>query len=157
MNYWLLKSEPSTYSIDDLKRQSRKTDHWDGIRNYTVRNMIRDDIQKGDLAFFYHSSCKTPGIVGVVKIVKSSYPDYTSWDPASKYYDPKSSSDNPRWLMFDVKLEKKFDDIISLAELRQEPALEDMLLLRKGNRLSITPVTKNNWEYIINYMSRDSK
>lgn len=152
MNYWLLKSEPSTYSIDDLSNKPRKTDHWDGIRNYTVRNTIRDDIKKGDLAFFYHSSCKVPGIIGVVKIVKSSYPDDTAWDPKSNYYDPKSSPDNPRWLMFDVKLEKKFNNIIPLTNLRQEPVLEDMPLLKKGNRLSITPVTKNHWDYIIEHM-----
>lgn len=147
MQYWLMKSEPSTYSIDDLKNE--KVDHWDGVRNYQARNMMRDEMKKGDLAFFYHSNCDTPGIVGIVEIHKEGYPDHTAFDPNSKYYDPKSQQDKPRWYMVDVKFKKKFKHIIALAELKQCSALHEMLILRKGNRLSITPITKKEWQTIL--------
>ena len=149
MNYWLMKSEPTTYSIDHLAAEPKKTDYWDGIRNYQARNMLRDDFKKGDLAFFYHSNCNPPGIVGVVEIVKEAYPDFTAFDPASDYYDPKSCEDNPRWFMVDVKLKKKFKQIISLDELRQHPPLAEMNVLQKGYRLSITPITPKEWTYIM--------
>lgn len=149
MKYWLIKSEPNSYSIDDLAKLKQKTDHWDGIRNYQVRNMIRDKIKINDIALFYHSSCKVPGIVGITKVVKNAYPDHFAWDNNSKYFDPKSDPDNPRWLMFDVKLIKKFSKIITLQELKQHPEIAAMPLFRKGNRLSITPVTKEQYEFII--------
>ncbi len=149
MNYWLMKSEPDVYGIDHLMRESNKTDHWDGVRNYQVRNMMRDEMKKGDLAFFYHSNCKPPGIAGIVEIVRAGYPDFTAFDPESKYYDPKSDPDNPRWFMVDVKFNKKFKRFISLDEIRQHPQLREMLIVRKGNRLSITPVSKHEWDTIL--------
>ncbi|ACJ17962.1 EVE domain-containing protein [Coxiella burnetii] len=149
MNYWLLKSEPTSYSIDDLFREKNKITRWDGVRNYQARNFMRDGMKKGDLAFFYHSNCEKPGIVGVVEVVRESYPDLTALDPKDHHYDPKSTPDNPRWLMVDIKFRKKFPQVISLQELRQNPKLKDLLILRKGNRLSITPVSKAHWDAIM--------
>lgn len=149
MNYWLFKSEPDAFSIDDLKAMKGKKDHWDGIRNYQARNLMRDEMKKGDLGFFYHSSCKVPGIVGIVEIVREAYPDYTALDPESKYYDPKSRADEPRWVMVDVKFRQKFDEVLSLTALRQVDALSDMVLLRKGSRLSIQPVSEAQWQTIL--------
>jgi len=149
MNYWLLKSEPSTYSIDDLKSSPKKTDHWDGVRNYQARNFMRDEMKKGDLAFFYHSNCETPGIVGVVEIVKESYPDFTAFDPESNYFDPKSNQDNPRWFMVDVKFKEKFPHTIPLRALKEIRGLEKMKLIQKGNRLSVMPVDKSEWNIIL--------
>lgn len=145
MNYWLFKSEPDAFSIDDLKAMKGKRDHWDGIRNYQARNLMRDEIKKGDLGFFYHSSCKVPGIVGTVEVVKEAYPDHTAWDPESSYFDPKSSPDNPRWVMVDVKFVQKFDRTLALQELREIRKLKDMVLLQKGSRLSIQPVSRQQW------------
>lgn len=149
--YWLLKSEPQTYSIDDLVQAPQQIGHWEGVRNYQARNFLRD-MRLNDLAFFYHSSCKTPGIVGIVKIVRAGYPDITALDPASQYFDPKSSVQNPRWYQVDVQLVKKLQRIITLGELRQHPPLENMLLLRQGNRLSVMPVSLNEWN-VINSLS----
>lgn len=149
MNYWLMKSEPDVYSIHDLAAEPDQTDHWDGIRNYQVRNFIRDDMKVGDQAFFYHSRCKVPGIVGTMRIVREAYPDHTAFDETEKYFDPKSDPDNPRWLMFDVQLDTIFPDIISLTELKQHEPLSDMRVVQKGNRLSITPVTEEQWNYIL--------
>lgn len=149
MRYWLFKSEPDAFSIDDLKAMKGKKDHWDGIRNYQARNLMRDEIKQGDLGFFYHSSCKVPGIVGIVEVVKEAYPDHTAWDPESKYYDPKSSPDNPRWVMVDVKFKQQFSEVISLEKLRTIKSLEGMVLLQKGSRLSIQPVEKKHWNTII--------
>lgn len=148
MKYWLFKSEPDAFSIDDLKAMKGKRDHWDGIRNYQARNLMRDEMKKGDLGFFYHSSCKVPGIVGIVEVVKEAYPDHTAWDPESGYYDPKSSPDNPRWLMVDVKYRQKTDQVLSLQQLRSVRGLEDMVLLQKGSRLSIQPVSSREWRTI---------
>jgi len=148
MNYWLFKSEPDAFSIDDLKAMKGRRDHWDGIRNYQARNLMRDEMKKGDLGFFYHSSCKVPGIVGIVEVVKEAYPDHTAWDPESPYHDPKSSPDNPRWLMVDVKFVRKYPQVISLQQLRTIPGLEQMPLLQKGSRLSIQPVSEAHWEII---------
>ena len=131
MNYWLFKSEPDAFSINDLRAMKGKKDHWDGIRNYQARNLMRDEMVKGDLGFFYHSSCKVPGIVGIVEVVKEAYPDHTSWDPEGKYYDPKSSPDNPRWVMVDVKFRQKFAEVISLEKLRTIAKLDGMVLLKK--------------------------
>lgn len=147
MQYWLMKSEPDVYSIDDLKKE--KTDHWEGIRNYQARNFMRDEMRKGDLAFFYHSSCEEPGIVGIMKIHKTAYPDFTAFDPDEKYYDPKSDPENPRWLMVDVRYVRKLKRNISLKELKLHEALGNMRLLQRGNRLSITPISEKEWNYIL--------
>jgi len=148
MNYWLMKSEPEAFSIDDLAKKTSQTEPWDGVRNYQARNMLRDQMKKGDLAFFYHSNCTPPGIVGVVEIVKEGYPDFSAFEANSKYYDPASKPDNPRWFMVDVQLKQKFKRLISLDELKKNPELQAMQLLRKGNRLSIMPVTAEQWNII---------
>jgi len=151
MNYWLMKSEPDVFGIDHLRKMPKKTEHWDGVRNYQARNMMRDQMKKGDLVFFYHSNCKEPGIVGIMQVVKEGYPDHTAFDPEAKYFDPKSDPDNPRWFMVDVKHKRKLRRNISLRELKQyaEDELADMPLLRKGNRLSIMPLSKKQWEFIL--------
>ena len=149
MNYWLMKSEPSEFSIDDLKNRPGKTEPWDGVRNYQARNMMRDEMKKGDLAFFYHSNCEEPGIVGIMTINKEGYPDHTAFDPDDKHFDPKSDPDKPRWFYVDVKYKRKLKRTIPLAELKQHQRLKDMKLLQKGNRLSIMPVSKKEWDYII--------
>ena len=147
MNYWLFKSEPSEYGIDDLKREV--VDHWDGVRNYQARNMMRDEVKKGDLAFFYHSNCAEPGVVGMMTIAREGYPDHTAFDPNEKYYDPKSNPDKPRWFMVNVRYKRKLKRTISLKELKSHPSLVDLALLRKGNRLSVMPVTKQHWDFIL--------
>ena len=148
MQYWLMKSEPDTYSIDDL--QSFGVDHWDGIRNYQVRNFFRDQMQVGDQAFFYHSNCKVPGIVGTMEIVSKAYPDHTAFDPSEKYFDSKSDPENPRWLMVDVHYIRHLDRMITLGELRLQKQIADMKLLQRGNRLSVLPLSKKEWQYILN-------
>ena len=150
MNYWLMKSEPSTFGIDHLARAKNRTTAWDGVRNYQARNFLRDQMKKGDLAFFYHSSCDVPGIAGIVKIVREGYPDRSAFDKKDDHYDPDSDPQNPRWYVVDVQLETKFDDVITLEVLREHSKgqLKDMLLLKRGNRLSITPVTKQEWTFI---------
>jgi predicted RNA-binding protein with PUA-like domain len=148
MNYWLFKSEPETFGIDHLMKRPKQTEPWDGVRNYQARNMLRDDIKVGDKGFFYHSNCTPPGIVGTIEVVKAGYPDPSALNPDSKYYDPKSTVDNPRWFMVNVHFIKKFDRIISLDELKQHPLLENMVVTRRGSRLSITPVTKEEWKII---------
>jgi predicted RNA-binding protein with PUA-like domain len=147
MQYWLMKSPPARYSIDDLKVD--RVTWWDGVRNYQVRNMVRDDFRKGDLAFFYHSECKEPGIVGIMTITSGAYPDPTAFDPKEKYFDPKSDPENPRWLMVDVRYKRRLKRPISLKELRDHGELAEMPLLRRGNRLSITPVTLDQWAFIM--------
>jgi len=149
LNYWLLKSEPETFSIDALQKCSKATHCWDGVRNYQARNYMRDAMQVGDQAFFYHSSCKIPGIAGIVEIVSEKYPDHTAFDPESKYYDPKATVDNPRWFMRDVRLIKKVNKIITISQLRASNNLGEMVILRPGNRLSITPVTQQQWRTIL--------
>ena len=149
MNYWLMKSEPDVFGIDDLKSRKNQTEHWDGVRNYQARNFMRDDMKKGDQIFFYHSNCKQPGIVGIAQIAREAYPDHTAFDPESKYYDPKSDADNPRWVMVDVKFVRKLKRTITLEELKQLPNLKDFALIRRGNRLSIMPVTEEQWEIIL--------
>ncbi len=149
MNYWLMKSEPDVYGIEHLKKERGKRDHWDGVRNYQARNMMRDEMKKGDKAFFYHSNCKEPGIVGIVEIVKEGYPDPTAFDPEEKYYDPKSDPDNPRWYMVEIKYVRDLKRNITLAELKDCAEIEDMPLVRKGNRLSIMPVSKQQWDFIL--------
>jgi predicted RNA-binding protein with PUA-like domain len=153
MAYWLLKTEPATFSVDTLAALPRRTTCWDGVRNYQARNFLRDDLKKGDFAFFYHSSCAEPGIAGIVKIVRAGYPDHTAWDPDSEHFDPKSSPANPIWYMVDVKLEREFEHPITLAALKGNPALKHMKLLRRGNRLSILPVTAKEWQAILKMQS----
>lgn len=149
MKYWLMKSEPDTFGIEHLRQRPKQTEPWDGVRNYQARNMMRDQMSVGDKAFFYHSNCAEPGIVGIMHIVKSGYPDVTALDPESPYYDPKASTDNPRWYRVDVKFEKAFSQIISLHEMKQHPELEGMAVLARGSRLSITPVSNAQWDYIL--------
>jgi predicted RNA-binding protein with PUA-like domain len=154
MKYWLMKSEPSVFSIDTLATAPRRRSHWDGVRNYQVRNMLRDEMQKGDLAFFYHSSCEVPGIYGVVRIAKEGYPDPTAFDPAHDHHDPKSDPAKPTWYMVDVELVEKFAAPVTLDALKANAdALADMLILRRGNRLSITPVTALQWKKVIKLAS----
>jgi predicted RNA-binding protein with PUA-like domain len=147
MNYWLMKSEPDTFSIDDLKRKKREA--WDGVRNYQARNFMRDEMRVGDGVFFYHSSCAEPGIAGLAEVVSDAYPDPSQFDPKSKYFDPGSSRDNPRWMLVDVKFVKKLKRVITLDELKNQKPLADMRLLRKGNRLSVMPVEAKEWRYIL--------
>lgn len=147
MSYWLMKSEPDAYSIDDLERA--RLDFWDGIRNYQARNMIRDDMQPGDQAFFYHSSCEVPAIAGIMKVASEAYPDPTQFDKKSKYFDPKSTEDKPRWFVVDVAFERKLKRPITLKELKEHPGLADFVLTRRGNRLSIFPVSAEHWRLIL--------
>lgn len=149
MHYWLFKSEPTTFGIDDLSQRPKQTEHWDGVRNYQARNMLRDEIKKGDLGFFYHSNCTPPGITGIIEVVKEGYPDFTALDPRSPYFDLKSSPENLRWFMVDVKLVKKFPRLIPLYKIKNHPKLQNMLINRKGNRLSITSVTEKEWKVIV--------
>lgn len=150
MNYWLMKSEPDVFGIDHLARAKNQTSAWDGVRNFQARNFLKNEMKVGDLAFFYHSSCEVPGIAGVMKVVREGYPDKTAFDPKNDHYDAESDPDKPRWYVVDVKFEKKFARVVSLDELRkhQTGRLKDMIVLKRGNRLSITPVTKSEWEFI---------
>jgi predicted RNA-binding protein with PUA-like domain len=145
--YWLMKSEPSEVSIDDGLNAPKQTVPWVGVRNYQARNFMRDSMQVGDGVLFYHSSCPEPGIAGLAEVVSTSYPDDTQFDPDSKYFDPKATQENPRWMMVDVKITKK-TRLLPLAELRAQADLEDLLILKRGNRLSITPVTAEQWRSI---------
>lgn len=154
MNYWLLKTEPNAFSLQDLQARPEQTEPWDGVRNYQARNFIRQ-MAVGDLAFFYHSNSNPSGIVGIAKIVKSAYPDMTQFDPESRYYDPKSSPENPRWDLVDVKFVREFKRILPLSELCAHPALAEMPLTRKGNRLSVMPVSVEEWEVILALAERD--
>lgn len=149
MRYWLIKSEPSEISIDDLASSPAVHTPWYGVRNYQARNFMRDDMRLGDLAFFYHSSCAEPGIVGIVEVVKLAYPDQSQFDPESQYYDPKATLEKPRWFSVDVKYLRK-TRLLSLKELRSYPELEQMRLLAGGNRLSISPVEPSEWNFIKN-------
>jgi predicted RNA-binding protein with PUA-like domain len=148
VNYWLMKSEPNEFSIMDLKNSPGKTAHWDGVRNYQARNFMRDKMRVGDRVLFYHSVVK-PSVVGTARVVKTGYPDFTAWDPKSKYFDPRSTLENPIWYMVDIRLEMEFVEPISLSKLRTVPGLEKMMLLRKGMRLSIQPVTANEFDIIV--------
>ena len=149
MQYWLMKSEPETFSIDALQQAKNKTTGWEGVRNYQARNFMRDKMQIGDQAFFYHSNCKVPGIAGIVKVTSTSYPDHTQFDPESDYYDPKSVKEKPRWFMVDVQLVTKFKEFVPLSNLREDKKLHTMQILQRGNRLSITPVSNKEWQIIL--------
>jgi predicted RNA-binding protein with PUA-like domain len=150
MQYWLMKTEPGVFSIDDLARAPRSTASWDGVRNFQARNMLRDQMKKGDQVFMYYSSTEVPGIVGVMEVTKEGYPDATAFDKKHDHYDPESDPQNPRWYMVDVRLKERFERIITLVELRKHAAkeLKGMVLLRPGNRLSVTPVAPEHWKFI---------
>jgi predicted RNA-binding protein with PUA-like domain len=151
MNHWLLKSEPGTFGIDDLAALPKQTTSWDGVRNYQARNMLRDSMKKGDTAFLYHSSCEVPGIAGIVRIVKAGYPDKTAFDPKDAHYDPESDESEPRWYVVDVQLVRKLKRLITLDELRKHAhkQLSDFVVLRRGNRLSVTPVSQSDWQFVL--------
>jgi len=146
--YWLMKSEPAEFSIDDLVKAPRKTTPWFGVRNYQARNFMRDVMQVGDGVLFYHSSCDVPGIAGVARVASKPYPDASQFDPKSEYYDAKSKREEPRWMLVDVALERK-TRLMPLEEMRTYPQLADMVVLKRGNRLSITPVTEREWKFIL--------
>ena len=149
MNYWLVKSDPDEFGIDDLAAMPDQTEHWDGVRNYQARNMLRDQIKHGDPVFFYHSNTEIPGIIGIAEVVREGYPDFTAFDPGHPHYDPKSDPNQPRWYMVDLRLARKLSRIITLAELKQHPELKELALLRRGNRLSIMPVSAAQWQFIL--------
>ncbi len=148
MRYWLMKSEPSDVSIDDLGAMAQQTVTWYGVRNYQARNFMRDQMRVGDRVFFYHSSCKEPGIAGIAEVSKLAYPDATQFDPGSKYFDPKATPQNPRWFNVDVRFVKK-TRFVSIKELRGYPELATLRILQKGSRLSITPVDPAEWDFIV--------
>jgi predicted RNA-binding protein with PUA-like domain len=148
MRHWLLKSEPDVFSFDDLKKRPKKTEPWNGVRNYQARNFMRDQMEVGDLGLFYHSNAPVPGIAGLIRISRTAYPDPTQFDPTSDYHDPKSAPEAPRWLMVDVTWAADFPSYVSLETMKQDGALEGMLILRRGNRLSITPVELEHFEHI---------
>jgi predicted RNA-binding protein with PUA-like domain len=151
MNYWLMKTEPSTFGVADLAKRPKKTAMWDGVRNYQARNMLRDDFRKGDQALLYHSSADETGVAGVVQVVRTAYPDPTQFDRKSDHHDPGSDPDNPRWFVVDVQLKRRLKRIITLDELRAHESreLNGMLLLKRGNRLSITPISAAHWQFIL--------
>ena len=148
MAYWLMKSEPDEFSIDDLVKAPKQTTSWFGVRNYVARNFMRDTMRIGDGVLFYHSSCKVPGIAGLAKVSSASHPDPSQFEKKSPYYDPKAKSEEPRWMLVDVKLVKK-TRVMPLEEMRTYPELAEMITLKRGNRLSITPVTPAEWKFIV--------
>ena len=156
MTYWLMKSEPDEFSIDDLVRAPKKTTPWFGVRNYQARNYMRDAMRVGDGVLFYHSSCAVPGIAGLAEVASTPYPDETQFDPKSPYFDPKAARENPRWMLVDVKLARK-TRLLPLDELRAHAALAGMVILKRGNRLSVTPVTAAEWKAIGRLLARDAR
>jgi predicted RNA-binding protein with PUA-like domain len=149
VNYWLFKSEPSVFSIDDLESAPKKTTCWDGVRNFQARNFLRDSIKNGDLVFFYHSNCDPSAIVGVAEVIKEGYPDTTAFDAKDPHYDPKSKKEDPTWYMVDIRYKETFARALDLHELKEVPSLKNMVLLQKGSRLSIQPVTEEEWKTVI--------
>lgn len=149
MQYWLFKTEPDAFSIDDLSNKPNQIEHWDGIRNYQARNFLRDNVKCGDQVFIYHSSCKNVGIAGLAEVVKEAYADHTQFDPESNYYDPKSSPDNPRWVMVDIQFKQKFAQILPLKDIKSMPQISEIGLVKKGHRLSIMPVQKTEFDYLL--------
>ena len=148
MNYWLFKSEPDTFSFDDLKNRPQRTEPWSGVRNYQARNFMRDEMRVGDLAFFYHSSCPQPGIAGIIRIASEPYPDPTQFVPSDDYFDPKATPEKPIWMLVDVAWEQDLKNFLSLDSLRAASALAEMRLLQRGSRLSITPVSPSEFKHI---------
>jgi predicted RNA-binding protein with PUA-like domain len=155
MRYWLMKSEPQTFGIEDLAGAPKQTTSWEGVRNFQARNLLRDEFAVGDLAFFYHSSCPEPGIAGIVEVAASGYPDASAWNRKSPYYDAKSSRNKPLWYTVDVRLKQRCDPLLPLTTLRAHETgkLAGLLLLRRGNRLSVTPVEPRHWAFILSLMS----
>lgn len=149
MNYWLMKSEPTCFSLDDLARAPDATAPWDGVRNFQARNLLRDEIKAGDGVLFYHSSCSEPAIVGLARVVRDGYPDHTAQDPRSDHYDPRSAPDNPIWYMVDVKFVARLPHPVTREMLRRHPVLEGMLVLQRGSRLSVQPVTAGQWRAVL--------
>jgi predicted RNA-binding protein with PUA-like domain len=149
MAYWLMKSEPEEFSIRDLEQRPGQREPWDGVRNYQARNMMRDRMQVGDGVLFYHSNTDVPGVVGIAEVASEAYPDPTAFDPQDPHYDPKSDPNNPRWYLVDVRFVRHLRRTIALAELKAHPELQEMPLVRKGNRLSVMPVTEDQWEVIL--------
>jgi len=145
--YWLMKSEPNAYSIDDLKRDD--TTYWDGVRNYQARNFMRDDMKVGDKVIFYHSNTEPPAAVGVAEVIKESYPDFTAFDPNDLHFDPKSKEEKPTWYMVDIKFIEKFKRPVPLKEMKENPKLQNMKLVQRGNRLSVMPVSKDEFNEIL--------
>lgn len=156
VQYWLFKSEPTTFSIDDLANSPRKTTCWEGVRNYQARNFMKS-MNVGDLGFFYHSNTDPPAIVGIVKVVKAAYPDSFAFDSRSRYFDPRSAPDSPRWFLVDVQFVKKFPQALPLDQLRAVKGLEKMELLRKGSRLSIQPVRPEEWQQVLDFVQKNTK
>jgi predicted RNA-binding protein with PUA-like domain len=152
--YWLMKSEPSVYSIDDLEKD--KIAYWDGVRNYQARNFMRDEMKVGDKVLFYHSNAKPSGVAGICEVVKEGYPDFTAFDPEDIHYDPKSKRDEPTWFMVDVKFVEKFPQLVTLAEIKANPKLSNMKLVQRGNRLSVMPISKKEFDEIVR-MSKKKK
>lgn len=148
MRYWLMKTEPRVFSLDDLKNKPHSTDHWEGVRNYQARNYMRDDMKKGDRVLFYHSNCEEPGVAGIAEVTKEAYPDFFSWDPTSRYFDPKSTPENPKWFMVDLIWKQAFKRNVSLTDMRKNPRLKNMKVLQKGQRLSILPLTKDEFDTV---------
>ncbi len=148
MNYWLMKSEPDVFSFEDLKKRPKKTEPWNGVRNYQARNFMRDEMKPGDLILFYHSSCEVPGVAGIARVNSDPYPDSTQFEAKSEYFDPKATKENPRWFLVDVSFEMDLKQHVSLEELKKHKKLSEMRLLQRGNRLSILPVTREEFEYI---------
>jgi predicted RNA-binding protein with PUA-like domain len=146
--YWLVKSEPDVFSFDDLMKSPKKTSHWDGVRNYQARNHMRDGMKKGDLVFFYHSNAEPPAIVGVAEVAREAYPDASAFDPKDDHFDPKSKADAPTWMMVDIKAVEKLARPLGLPELRTTKGLEKMVLVQKGSRLSVQPVSPAEWDII---------
>lgn len=147
--FWLFKSEPEVFSIDDLEKADEQITHWDGVRNYQARNYLRDEIKPGDQVLFYHSNCEPPSVVGICEVVRRGYPDFTAFDPNDPHYDPKSKENEPTWFMVDIQLKKKFKQPLSLEEIRQNPKLATMKLVQRGNRLSVMEVTREEWNEIV--------
>jgi predicted RNA-binding protein with PUA-like domain len=154
MQYWLFKSEPDAFSIDDLAAKPKQTEHWDGIRNYQARNYLRDEVKQGDQVLFYHSSCKEVGIAGLAEVVKEAYPDHSQFNPESKYFDAKASPDNPRWVMVDVQFKQKFNKVLPLAKIKKMSAISEIGLVKKGHRLSIMPVNENEFSILLKAATR---
>lgn len=147
--HWLVKSDPETFGVEQLGASPGQTTCWDGVRNYQARNLLRDEMRAGDLALFYHSQAEPPAVVGTARVVRAGYPDPSQSDRRSPYYDPDSPPEQPRWYAVDLRLEREFEQPVSLPQLRQTPGLEDMVLLRRGSRLSVQPVTSSEWKIVI--------
>jgi len=149
MKHWLMKSEPTVFSIEDLAKAPKKTTYWDGVRNYQARNFMRDEMKIGDQVLFYHSNTKPAGVVGVCEVVKEGYPDFSAFDSEDKHYDPKSNKESPTWIMVDIKLKKKFKNTVTLTEIKENKKFQNMRLVQRGNRLSVMPVEKKEFDEIV--------